>query len=91
MVGKAAPLIVVPSVITCDVCTVDVELIKSGCMLLVDILTPLFGLVIFVFGGGVVLRGNRFRAVACRMSPPIVDPPEVNVVVDIIVEPLSES
>ena len=41
--GKATPLIVVPSVITCGVSTVDVELIKSGCMLLVDILTPLFG------------------------------------------------
>ena len=74
--------------ITCGVCTVDVELIKSGCMLLVDILTPLFGLVIFVFGGGEVLRG--FRSVACRMSLKAV-PSEVIVVVDIIVEPLSES
>ena len=79
-----------------DISTVDVELIKSGCMFLVNFLSSSFGLVV-VLSGREVKRG--FRAVACRISPLTVVPTVVDVVnivvltntwlVEIVVEPRS--
>lgn len=84
-----------------DICTVDVEIIKSARTLLVDFLVPVFRFVVVV-GGRVVIRD--FRVVACRISPLTVVPTVVDVdvdisgveltnalLVDIVVEPLSES
>ena len=84
-----------------DISKVDVELIKSGSILLEDFLVPVFRLVVVV-GGGVVIRD--FRVVASRISPLTVVPTVVDVdfdisgveltnawLVDIVVKPLSES
>ena len=87
-----------------DISKVDVDVIKSGRMLLVDFLVSVFRLVVVVCGR-VVLRG--FRVDACRISPLTVVPTVVDVDVDIsgveltnarlvdivvviVVEPLSE-